>query len=398
MAPATHHARERIACLQAALRGAAVEAALFTYSRTLLYYCGTTHPAFLVVTPHAFVLLVLKSLERAAEETFLGGGDISPARGFEDVKETLDRLGVTGGRLGLEPDVMPAKTFLHITRGLPGFDPVDISRMVLDQRKVKDALEIESMREACRILHQGHLRILSVLRPGMTELELSAEIECAHRKAGHEGLYFIRQPDFFMGRGPLASGDNAAILPGRVQSISGAGLSPSIPMGASSRKIRSGDAIVVDIPTHYRGYHCDQTRTYVPGRPTEACKALYDGLREIADRTLAWVRPGVPCAGVCRKAFEAADELGLANPFMRIGTGERSAVVPFIGHGIGIELNEPPLIGPDSNEKLEEGMVFTLEMQMGGRAGHAVKLEDMVLVTREGAEILTVTPRELHAV
>jgi len=395
---APHNPLARIARLQAAMKDQSIDAALFNYSRSLLYYCGTTHPAFLVVTPRDFRLLVLKSLERVTEETFLKGGSISSAKGIEDVKEALDRRHIMGGRLGLELDVMPAKTFLKISEYFVDFRPLDISRMILDQRKVKDDLEIKYTREACRIVQEGHLRILSVLRPGMTELELSAEIEDAHRKAGHEGLYFIRQPDFFMGRGPLASGENVSRLPGRVQSITGAGLSPSIPMGASSRKIRRGDMIVVDIPTHYHGYHCDQSRTYVLGKPPAACKTLYDGLQEIADRTLRRVRPGTTCGSVCRAAFEAADNLGLGDPFMRIGAPERSGIVPFIGHGIGIELNEPPLIGPDNDERLEEGMLFTLEMQMGGGMGEAVKLEDTVLVTQDGAEILTVTPRGLHVV
>lgn len=396
MALAPYNPLGRIERLQAAMKDDGVDAALFNYSRTLLYYCGTTHPAFLAVTPSDFRLLAVKSEERVAEETFLPGGSISSARGIEEVKDVLRRWGAGGGRLGLELDVMPAKTFLRISEAFANYAPVDLASTVLDQRKVKDELEIKYTREACRILHEGHLRILSVLRPGMTELELSAEIEDAHRKEGHEGLYFIRQPDFFMGRGPLASGENISRSSGRVQSITGAGLSPSIPMGASRKKIGRGEAIVVDIPTHYRGYHCDQSRTYILGEPPGRCVRLYDGLMEIANRTLREIRPGLTCGEICRAAFEAAETLGLGKPFMRIGTGARSGAVAFIGHGIGIELNEPPLIGPDNDERLKEGMTFTLEMQMGEDTGQGVKLEDTILVTSDGAEILTVTPRELQ--
>jgi len=114
----------------------------------------------------------------------------------------------------------------------------------------------------------------------MTELELSSEIEDAHRKAGHEGLYFIRQADFFMGLGPLASGVNLSKIAGKIQSITGVGLSPSIPMGASTKTINKGDMIVVDIPTHYRGYHADQSRTYVLGDPPDICRTMYDGMKE----------------------------------------------------------------------------------------------------------------------
>ncbi|MBW1783931.1 MAG: aminopeptidase P family protein, partial [Deltaproteobacteria bacterium] len=257
-----HNPQSRIALLQTALRDADIDAALFNYSRTLLYYCGTTHPAFLMVTPRDHHLLVLRALEWVKRETWLRARHLSSADGHTDVKRMLGSWNVMGGRLGLELDILPAKVFQKFSRLFPEFDLVDISHILLEQRKTKDAQEIQYTREACRIAHKGHERIMAVLKPGMTELELSAEIEDAHRKAGHEGLYFMRQPDFFMGRGPIASGENLSRIAGKVQSITGVGLSPSIPLGPSVKQICEGEMIVVDIPTHCGGYHCDQSRTY----------------------------------------------------------------------------------------------------------------------------------------
>jgi Xaa-Pro aminopeptidase len=109
------------------------------------------------------------------------------------------------------------------------------------------------------------------------------------------------------------------------------------------------------------------------------------------------MRPGLTCHRLYQTAAETAEEAGLGRYFMRIGSGPQSEQLPFIGHGLGLELNEPPLLALNSDERLEQGMVVTLELLMGGRAAaEVVKLEDTVLITEDGAEILCRTPRELQ--
>ena len=99
---------------------------------------------------------------------------------------------------------------------------MDVSEIVLSQRQNKDGLEIEAVRKACRAVEAGHDWIMAGLKPGLTELELAAGLEQAHRLAGHEGHIFFRRPDFFMSRGPLASGPNLARFSGTVYSVTGA--------------------------------------------------------------------------------------------------------------------------------------------------------------------------------
>ena len=154
--------------------------------------------------------------------------------------------------------------------------------------------------------------------------------------------------------------------------------------------------IVVDIPTHYNGYHCDQSRTYVLGKPPEGCKLLYQGVKEIADRMIKVLKPGIRCDQAYEKALGFAAELNLEPFFMRLGSDRKK--IPFIGHGVGLELNEPPMLGQNDKETIEEGMVFALEMEMTNGPREVVKLEDTLLVTSEGAELLTLTPRDLHEV
>jgi len=230
----------------------------------------------------------------------------------------------------------------------------------------------------------------------MSELELTSQIEDAHRMAGHEGQCFIRKFDQFLGRGIVASGENLSNISGHIQSITGIGLSHSLPHGASLKKIKIGEMIVVDIPTQYHGYHCDQSRTYVLGKSSEGCKSLYQGMKEIADHVIKVLRPGIRCDYAYEVAISFAAKLNMDPFFMRLGVIRKKVFL--IGHGVGLELNEPPILSQNSKETIEEGMIFTLELEMTDGPKEVVKLEDTVLMTSEGIELLTFTPRDLHEV
>ena len=386
----------RIKKLQEALSSSGADSVLLAYSRSTLYYAGTTQPSIFIVTPEDYHLLVMRGLDRVLEETCLDTARISSGKGYKDAKEWLKKRKIERGALGMELDILPATQYFQVSEVFSEFDILDISGLILEQRKTKDPQEIEYTKEACRIVHDGHHRILEVLREGMTELELSSEIEDAHRRAGHEGLYFIRQSDFFMGRGPVASGTNLSKIAGKIQSITGVGLSPSIPMGASTKTIKKGEMIVVDIPTHFYGYHSDQSRTYVIGRPSDICRTMYSGMKEIADRIIEMLRPGIRCDALYTDALTISEKLGMGPYFMRLGTDSKR--VPFIGHGLGLELNEPPLLGKNNHEVLQEGMIIALELEMCASLGEVVKLEDTILITSKSVELLTITPRDLHQI
>jgi len=378
------------------LRDAGVVAVLLSYSRSTLYYAGTTQPSLLIITSEDYHLVVIRGLDSALEETWFDTNRVSLGSGFYSAKEILEKWSVEQGRVGMELDILPTLQYAKVSELFPEFQIVDISDLVLQQRQIKDENEIEYTKMACKSVHQGHLRLLKVLREGMSELELSAEIEDAHRRAGHEGLFFMRQFDFFMGRGPLASGINLSKIAGKIQSITGVGLSPSVPMGASKRTIRRGDMIVVDIPTHHCGYHADQSRTYVLGRPPDICRTMYSGMKEIADRLIQTLKPGIRCGALYKKAVTIAQELGMGHWFMCLGVPSKR--VPFIGHGVGLELNEPPLLSNNNQQVLEEGMIIALELEMSASIDEVVKLEDTILISSDGVEVLTISPRELQQI
>ncbi|MDD5533280.1 MAG: Xaa-Pro peptidase family protein [Syntrophales bacterium] len=382
--------RLRIESLQALLRNRGPGSALLCYSRNILYYTGTAQPSWLVVSPDYYGLFVRSGLDFALREVNIPSERVTGERKLERIR---DLAGEAFGSepIGVELDILTAEQYLLLRRTFPGREFVNVSGAVLEQRKSKDASEIEKIEAACDAVHAGHMAAVATLREGISELELAAAVENAHRLAGHEGTFFIRQPDFFMSRGPLASGPNLLRPSGVVYTITGVGLSPSVPAGPSKRLIARGDLVMVDIPTLVDGYHADQTRTYCLGRAAAEAREMYGGLKQIADRLAGSMRPGMTGRRVYSMAEEAAKELGMQNEFQSFGRGRKARI---IGHGIGLELNEPPVLSDSDNTELSENSVIAIDMHMMNDKC-AVKLEDMVLVRSKGNRILTKSPREL---
>ena len=386
----------RIKALHAEIRKGGLDAAFLVYSRDVLYYTGTAQPSCLVVTPDDYTLYVRSGLEFALQDVFIDREKLAEERRLEKILAgTLSRLGGKPGTIGTELDILTAEQFDSLAKACPGVNFVNISPVTLEQRKVKEPGEIDRLRRACETIHAGHEAVLASLREGITELELAAAVENAHRLAGHEGIFFIRLPDFFMSRGPIGAGPNLARVSGVVYTITGVGMSPAVPAGPSRRAIGRGETVIVDIPTLVEGYHADQTRTYCIGKAGKAIHALYDDLQAVADHLIGAIRPGMRGCDVYHLAKQKADGMGRSAEFMSFGKGRSSRI---IGHGIGLELNEPPILSGFDSSLIPEGCVVALDMHMMTERGEVVKLEDMIHVGNGGSEILTKTPRRLFEV
>ncbi len=382
----------RIRILQDKIREKELSAALLFYSRDVLYYTGTAQPSYLVVFPQEYFLFVRSGFEFALSDAFIPHKRIREERRLESIyKEAFSGLR-TNKKIGTELDILTADQFNKLKMIFTDYEFFNVSPMVLEQRKKKDASEINKIKEACDVIDMGHNAVLSTLREGATELEIAAAVENAHRLAGHEGIFFIRQPDFFMSRGPISSGPNLFKISGVVYTITGVGLSPSVPAGPSRRSISTGDLVVVDIPTLVGGYHADQTRSYILGKANEEIKTLYNHLKEIADYLIQAIKPGLKCSEIYKMAIEKSKEIKVSNAFLNFGRGRKSHM---IGHGIGLELNEPPILSAYDNSEVSDGFVVALDMHMMDDNVGVVKLEDMILVTNAGNEILTKSPRDL---
>lgn len=385
---------KRIKTLQEMIETRDLSGVILFYSRDVFYYTGTSQPSYFFISPQHYCLFVRAGYDFALREAQIEKENIKEERHLENIFKENFSIIKRGKKIGVELDVLPANRFLEFSRIFSGFEIVDISPLLLNQRKRKDASEIKIIRKACSTIHRGHERVLTVLREGLTELELAAAVEDAHRLAGHEGIFFIRQPDFFMSRGPLASGPNLYQISGMVYSITGVGLSASVPLGPSRRKIRRGDLVVVDIPVLVEGYHADQTRTYVVGKAKDGAKKLFQSLKEISNHLIDHITPGMKCSEVYKMAVKKAEELQVGKPFLNFGNGRKSKI---IGHGVGIEINEPPTLSDYDHSIISEGFVLALDMHMMDEKFGVVKLEDMIVIGEKN-KLLTKTPRELFEV
>ena len=384
--------QDRIKKLQNKLLEKNFSAALLFYSRDILYYTGMAQPSYLVVVPEDYMLFVKSGFEFALNDAFIPKEKIKEERKLKNIyRRVFPKLGVNK-KIGTELDILPVDQFYKYKEAFPNCEFVNLSSVILEQRKRKDASEIAKIKKACEVIHIGHNAVMETLKEGITELELAAAVENAHRLAGHEGIFFIRQPDFFMSRGPITSGSNLFKISGVVYTITGVGLSPSVPAGPSRRSMSKGDLVIVDIPTLVNGYHADQTRSYILGKADEKIETLYSHLKEIADYLLQAIKPGLKYREIYQIAVEKSKELKVADTFLNFGKGRKSRM---IGHGIGLELNEPPILSSYDDSEVSDGHVVALDMHMMDENVGVVKLEDMILITDNGNEILTKSPRDL---
>ena len=254
-------------------------------------------------------------------------------------------------------DVLNIESWRALSKFLGGETMLAVnSGFLRELRKVKDKNEIELMCKASELTSEGMRVACEVVAAGMKEYELAAEIEYAMRKQGSYGTAF--------------------------ETIVASGSCSAYPHGVcSDREIRKGDLVLVDIGATYKYYQSDMTRTLVVGKPSEKQKKLYQIVKAAQDKAFEALKPNVKAAdvdGVARKVIADA------------GFGE--FFVHSLGHGVGLEVHEPPTLSPESKEVLAVGNVVTVEpgIYLIGYGG--IRTEDTVLVQRNGAEKLTNGP------
>lgn len=290
---------------------------------------------------------------------------------------------------------MPAKLFLETDsisyneyrRYEKIFDP----RVVCNGTQLlRGVRSIKTIYEIGRIMRSGVLharlyeRIPSLYRPGMTDTELSIEIERESRRLGSLGIFriFGQSMEIFMGS--LLAGDNADAPSPYDFALGGAGLDASLPVGGNGTPLTDGTSVMVDMGGNFTGYMTDMTRVFSVGKLTDRAYKAHDTALEIQRRIEQTAAPGVPAADLYNLAVRIAADAGLSDYFM----GHRQQA-GFIGHGIGIEINEAPVLAPRSKEALVPGMVFALEPKFVIPSVGAVGIENSFLVTDNGVEKLT---------
>ena len=382
---------KRISRFQAELVAAKLDGAFILQNADLFYFSGTIQTAVLFVPSNGDpILMVQKNHARAQLESSLS--HVVAVKNKNRIPQVLNDFKFNQiAAAGLEMDVLPANFYLWFQRTLPQFRWTDVSGIIRKLRMLKSAYEIEQIEKAAAILHTGLTQIKSVIREGITELEIDGHLAMIARREGHMGTLRMRGWNQEMTYAHVLSGDSGSAVSLLNSPQGGTGNTPAMAQGAGFRKIKKNEPIGIDYGVAINGYVGDQFRTYVIGDLSDLLKKAHACARDILALLTEKARVGVPCAELYAAAVAKATEEGLGDFFMGYGEGQ----VKFIGHGIGLEIDEYPVISPRFGAVLEKDMVLALEPKFVFPKKGVVGLEDDYQVTSNGLKRLTRTDQVL---
>jgi Xaa-Pro aminopeptidase len=262
-------------------------------------------------------------------------------------------------RLGFEDGFMTVKEHKAYTDDLEATELVPIGEVVEKIRQIKSEEEIEAIRTAASIADRAFDHVLTMIKPGVTEREVALALEMQMKKLGATKLSF--------------------------ESIVASGKRGALPHGiASDKAIESGELVTLDFGCVYEGYCSDMTRTIAVGEVSDEMRKIYHTVLEAQEAALEAIRAGVTSESVDKVARDIIEKAGHGDHF---GHG--------LGHAVGLEVHESPRLAPGAQDELAVGMVVTNEPGIYVPDLGGVRIEDLVLVTEEGCEILSRSPKEL---
>ncbi|MDX9839978.1 MAG: Xaa-Pro peptidase family protein, partial [Desulfobulbus sp.] len=379
--------------LQQTLDQLGLDGALVVHHTNLFYMSGTSQAAHLFVPrTGAPLLMVRKSFARARRESPIG--EILEVRSLKMIPELLGERGFRFDALGIELDVMPYKTWQFYQKVFAASTMQDIGEPIRSQRRIKSPYEADLLQESCAVLDQVFAEVPSMLIESMTEIELASLFEAAMRRRGYGGCSKMRafNQDFFFGN--VTSGGSGAEPSYFDGPVGGSGLTPANnPHGAGWKSIGRNEVVYIDYTCVINGYTADGARMFVIGDVSAELRAAHEASLAIQRELVGMLRPGTVCETVYLRAEALARDLGLEEHFMGLGPDR----VRFIGHGVGLELDEYPIFAKGVNMVLEPGMTFALEPKFVFPEG-AIGTENTFLLTGDGVRVLTRAPEEITRV
>jgi Xaa-Pro aminopeptidase len=385
---------DRIAGLQRMLARSGVDGALILQRVDLFYFTGTIQQGSLYVPAAGEPLLMVnKVLARAKAESPIER--IVPLGSPKSIPNQLKQSGLgLPRRIGLELDVLPANLYFGYRDIFQGAEIVDVSTDIRVLRAVKSAYEIELIREAAAYSDRVAACVPELLREGMTEIDLAGRLEAEARRMGHQGIVRMRMWGGELFYGHLLSGPSGGVPSYLASPTGGGGVSPAVAQSASFRPIKRHEPVLVDYVFAYRGYISDHARIFAIGKLPDDLMQAHAAMLDLQSRIRPMARPGTPSGAVYDFALDYAQAKGYGDYFMGVGR-ER---IRFVGHGVGLELDELPFLNAGHNMALQENMVIALEPKLVFPGRGAVGIENIHRVTPNGLEQLGHYPDEIIVV
>jgi Xaa-Pro aminopeptidase len=294
----------------------------------------------------------------------------------------------------VELDVIPAKLHLDLKEIFSESEQLDLSDAIRNIRAVKSAREIDRIREAARCADQVAGFAAGELKEGITEVELAGKVEAEARRLGHQGFVRMRLWNHEQFYGQLMAGPGAAVPSDLASPTGGASPGPAGAQGASLRPIRRREPVLVDYVFAKNGYLADHTRIFALGGLEEDLLRAHQAVLDIQRDLIRELRAGTPSGTIYDLALAEATERGYADFFM--GAGSES--VRYVGHGIGLELDEHPFLAQGQQMPLKSGMIVALGPKLIFPGRGVVGIKNTHLITEQGAEQLTRFPEDITIV
>lgn len=326
------------------------------------YFCGFTgSDGALLVTPDEAFFLTDSRYWTQAEEEVKRSRIVHYKKKLEGIVSLLSGLKLK--KVGVEGSFFTLSSYQFLMKTLgDGVACISLEDEIKNLRAVKDSHELSLIRAAIDLSTRSFSHIMGILKEGAVEKEVALEMEFFMKKNGAEATGF----DII-----IASGKRSALPHGR----------------ASDKRIDQGDFILIDFGLRVQGYHSDQTRTLVCGKPTQEQEKIHQIVKQAHDLAIGSIRPNIPFFEIDRMARDHIKNQGYGDYF---GHG--------LGHGIGLAVHEDPVVNGENKGLIQEGMVFTVEPGVYIPGWGGVRVEDMILVSSHGAEVLTHLPTELTVI
>lgn len=374
--------RLRLDCIRHHMQQSATEAILLNYNADIYHLIGRVYDGYVYIPLKGMPIFFVR------RPVGLEGDGIVYIHKPEEITSSIGMSAPDS--IGLELDVLPYSAVTRLAKVFPGSELKNASAIMRGVRAVKPPLALDMLRESGAKQTWVYKRIPGLFKEGMSDYDIQVAIEHLSRMHGCLGQFRICGNSMELYMGNILAGANADTPSPYDFAMGGAGMNHSLPVGANGTLITPGTTLMVDINGNYNGYMTDMTRVFSLGDIDPLALNAHQCSIDIHRALCDMMRPGIQAKSLWEKADSIVEAAGLKPYYM----GHRQHA-GFIGHGVGIEINELPVIAPRSRDILQEYNVIALEPKFVIPQVGAVGIENTYIVHADRAECITTAPEEI---